>query len=160
MYPLIFGFRDVVAGQGFLAGVDVQGFALLEREDDAWWMTGVQPAGIVDYGATEAEAYSEFRNTFREVLFGIAAEAASFEVFRAQVAELFDQAEPRAFQRWLDARMAIRQGMTPEGEYLSGLPRDVRDNVVPKLQLGRLDQQPSEAFTPQENASDRLQAAA
>lgn len=128
-YPLIFGFRDVVAGRGFLAGVQVQGFALLEHEDGAWWMTGVQPSGIVDYGSTEAEAYAEFRATFRNVLFDSALLAADYEAFKADVELLFNQSTNSTLQRWLDARVAIRGGARPTGEYVAGLPMNTRDDV-------------------------------
>lgn len=163
-YPLIFGFRDVVAGRGFLAGVQVQGFALLEHEDGAWWMTGVQPSGIVDYGSTEAEAYAEFRATFRNVLFDSALMAADYEAFKADVELLFNQSTDSSLQRWLDARVLVRaltqEGRSPDGEYVAALPLVKRDDVKPRLRVARLDQVAPAAFTPQQNETDRLEAAA
>lgn len=39
-YPLLFGFRDLIAGNGFVAGVAINGRALLVDEDDGFWIFG------------------------------------------------------------------------------------------------------------------------
>lgn len=158
-YPIIFGFRELVAGNGFVAGVAVEGRALLKKEDDGtWWVYGVEPGGISDYGATEIEAYQSFRQSFREVLHDSAALTNTFEAFRADVGGLCAQRNDAWEREWLEAREAIRSGaLTPEGELLSGLPRQTKD-VRSKTMIVRLDEA---AISPKDNSSDEsLQTAA
>ena len=50
-YPLLFGFRDLVAGNGFVAGVNLNGRALLADEGDGFVMYGVNPGGIAAGGS-------------------------------------------------------------------------------------------------------------
>jgi hypothetical protein len=42
-YPLLLGFRDLIAGNGFVASVALNGRALLVDEGDGFWMYGVNP---------------------------------------------------------------------------------------------------------------------
>lgn len=49
-YPLLFDYKDCIAGNGFLAAVVVSGRALMRSEDDEWWMHGVQPSAIAEGG--------------------------------------------------------------------------------------------------------------
>ena len=78
-YPLLLGFRDLIAGNGFVASVALNGRALLVDEDDGFWMYGVNPGGLAAGGSTAAEALAEFRKDYRLVLFDIATEAEGFE---------------------------------------------------------------------------------
>lgn len=91
-YPLLFGFRDLVAGKGFLAGVAVRGRALLIQDDDlGCWMYGINPGGLAAGGADVGEALRSFRDTYRTVLFDIAEDADSFEAFEKEIHRFFDE---------------------------------------------------------------------
>ena len=73
-YPVMFTFRDAVSGNGFLSGVTLGGRALIvhEPEDQAWRIYGVRPAPIAESGNTPLEAFANFRNAYKNVLFDFA----------------------------------------------------------------------------------------
>lgn len=64
-YPIIFGLRDHIEGDGFLAFVKVAGRALLHEEEDGdAWVEGVNPGGFVATGNSLVEALEEFRRSY------------------------------------------------------------------------------------------------
>lgn len=109
-YPLLYGLNDLIAGNGFFAGVSVNGRALLVDEGDGYWMYGVSPGGIAAGGATPGEAQAEFRQIYTSVLFDIAAEAESFEEFKGQVEQFFLVADDVTAAEWSAAVAEVRQG--------------------------------------------------
>lgn len=110
-YPLLFGFRDLVAGRGFLAGVAVNGRALLVHDDEnGYWMHGVNPGGLSAGGADPGAAQRAFRETYRTILFDISAEAKDFDGFKFQVEQFFHEASSRLLSQWTDAVQAVRAG--------------------------------------------------
>ena len=90
-YPLLFGRRELLEGNGFIARVSVSGRALLVDEEGEFWMEGVSPGGLAGQGKSPHEALADFSVAFRAVLFDIAAEASTFEVFRQEVLRFFDE---------------------------------------------------------------------
>jgi hypothetical protein len=157
-FPLIYGFHQLVAGDGFVAGVEIQGRALLARdgEEGAWWLYGVEPGGIAEPGATEMEAYQNFRDSLREVLCDSAALATrGFESLQADVKALAGQKNGVWEQEWEAARQAIRSGqLQPEGEVLATLPRHTskvscRTSVVLLTGQGR-------DITPEDNCAEEV----
>lgn len=109
-YPLLFGFRDLVAGNGFVAGVDLHGRALLVDEGDGFWMYGVDPGGVAAGGSTPGEAQAEFRAAYRSVLFDIAAEAETFSDFERQVKQFVADRNEPTFSEWEAAVNEVRHG--------------------------------------------------
>ena len=109
-YPILFGFRDLIAGNGFIAGVDLSGRAVLADEGDGFWMYGVNPGGVAGGGSTPGEAQAEFRSAYRSVLFDIAAEAGSFEDFARQVKQLVEETNVPTLAEWQAAVAEVRQG--------------------------------------------------
>jgi hypothetical protein len=119
-YPLLFGFRDLVAGNGYVAGVAISnGRALLVDEGDGFWMCGVNPGGLAAGGKGVGDAQSEFRAAFKSVLFDIAEEAPSFEAFRIEVEQFFLETNKPTLLEWDEAVAEVRQGHTDA----SWLPR-------------------------------------
>jgi len=84
-YPILFGFRDAVAGSGFVATVAIDGRVLMVNEDGGVWFYGVEPGGVAGYGGTAQEAHEDFRTRYRSVLDDIAEEASDFSTFKIQV---------------------------------------------------------------------------
>ncbi len=80
-YPLLFSFHDVVAGNGFFAGVTIDGRALLEEDEEGAWFYGVEPGSLAGHGSTRQEAHQDFRAGYRSVLADIAYEVESFSQF-------------------------------------------------------------------------------
>jgi hypothetical protein len=117
-YPLMFKLRDVINGEGYLAGVTLTGRALAVKEDDGnWWLYGVRPAAIADYGSTPQEAFHKLRDRYKNLLFDIAEEAASFDEFKAQVEKFYEQPSPEEEGRWSEAFRAIRSGQRIEAPF-------------------------------------------
>ena len=109
-YPLLFGFRDLVAGNGFVAGVDLSGRALLVNEGDGFWMYGVNPGGIAAGGGTAGEAHSQFRSAYRSVLFDIAAEAVDYAEFEREVTSFVEATNQPTAAEWDEAVLEVRRG--------------------------------------------------
>ena len=154
VYPLIFGVREAITGNGFVGGITLNGRALMAHEEDGlWWVYGVEPGGLAASGETSTEAYLRFRETVRKVLLDSAALTAGFvagqvapdvfgslfEQFRADVEMLGRQVDAAESDRWHAARAAIRAGVvTPEGP-LAELPRYTSDEVKCSVEVLRLD---------------------
>jgi hypothetical protein len=118
-YPLLFGFRDLVAGKGFLAGVAVNGRGLLVHDDEGYWMHGVNPGGLSAGGVDMGAAQQAFRETYRTILFDISASVEDFEEFKAEVAQFFHETSDTLLLKWVDAVEAVRDGSV----HVEGLSR-------------------------------------
>jgi hypothetical protein len=139
-YPILFGFRDLIAGKGFVAGVGVNGRALLVDEGDGFWMYGVNPGGLSAGGATASEAQAEFRVIYRSVLFDIAAEVADFGAFRSEVESFFGETNEPTKAEWNEAVLEVRSGNVsadwlPKGKADSRISVDIvlLDHPVPSV---------------------------
>lgn len=111
LYPLVFSFRDLIAGTGFVAAVSMDGHVLLSEEDDTW-MFGVQPGGIAGGGPDRPTAFKEFKNSYLSVLFDIAAEATSFDEFERRTRAFFAQVNEPNRKQWDDALAEVRKTST------------------------------------------------
>ena len=108
--PLFFTFRDTVFGNGFLADVCAEyGRALGVKEEDGFWMYGINPGGMAANGNSPAEVLEAFRRTFSNVLVDIARDAASFEDFRTAVTEFFNDTNEGYIEEWLVAAQGVRE---------------------------------------------------
>lgn len=148
-YPLLFGFKDLIAGNGFVAGVALDGRGLLVDEGDGFWMYGVNPGGVAGGGKSAAEAQAEFRRVYRSVLFDIAGEAEDFEEFRRQVERLFKTNEANLAE-WKGAVAEVRAGQVT-AEWLPKKPADSRIGMEVEL---------LENPTPEANQVDEVELAA
>ena len=122
-YPMLFKYRDNIAGSGFLGSVTVSGRALMLKEDDQWWMYGVQPAAIADSGNTPQESANQFRERYRTVLFDFAEEAQTFDAFKSEVERFFNQSESEISELWQNAFERIRSGEVKPEKPFSALPK-------------------------------------
>lgn len=109
-YPILFGRRELVEGDGFIARVALQGRLLLTEGENESWVEGVNPGGIAARGDSPAEALAEFCSEYRVVLFDIAAEANSFSEFKSEVERFFNDTSPVAERDWRAALDAVRAG--------------------------------------------------
>ena len=150
-YPLLLGFRDLIAGNGYVAGVALAGRALLVDEDDGFWMYGVNPGGIAAGGKTHSEAQAEFRQGYKSVLFDLAAQASDFADFRRQALAFFEETNEPTEREWLEAVAEVRKGNVA-ADWLPTKPVD-------SCRLG-MEVAPLEAFDSGLNAMDQAQLAA
>lgn len=154
-YPLIFTLRELVTGKGYLAGVRIQGKALMVDEgDDGWWAYGVQPGGLAGTGASWPEAYFNFKQTFSGLLNDIAAEVQSFAEFYNEAARCLSTINEADGKAWDAARAAIRAGSQVVQGGIADLPRCV-DEVETRLEIQALALEPAPMV-----ANDNLAAAA
>lgn len=109
-YPLLFSRRELVEGNGFIAGVALHGRLLLTDEGSESWVEGINPGGIAARGVSPSEALAEFCSEYRVVLFDIAAEARSFEEFKEEVERFFNDTSPTADREWRAAVEEVRAG--------------------------------------------------
>lgn len=111
--PLVFSFKHVVMGDGFVAGVRMDGRALLEVEhnggDREDWVTGIAPVGISGGGRDRSAAFFAFRNAWTEVIFDIAHEASSFSSFRESCNEFFGAEQASMTALWEAAVETVRR---------------------------------------------------
>jgi len=142
-YPILFGFRDLIAGNGFLAGVAVNGRALLVRDDeDGYSMYGVNPGGMCAGGADVGEAQRAFREEHRKILFDIAADAENFEEFKAEAERFFDETNERMLLDWNKAVQQVRAGQV-EADWLQRVDSDKARLLIEVTSLPAEHLQPS-----------------
>ncbi len=154
-YPLIFKFKDLIAGPGFLAGVQIEGRVLMaeEKEDEnsEWWLYGVSPGGIAQEGATPQEAYLNFREFFRGVLEDLAVNAGNFADFQKSVNNFVTEENKAQAAIWKETRNAIRSGaLKPDGAF-SSLDKITDDAPARVVACVQLDAQKNWSPSPQDN---------
>ena len=153
-HPLMFTFRDVISGHGFLAGITLSGRALMLKEEDGkWWMYGVRPGAIAECGASPEDTFLRFRNAYKEVLFDIAEEQNSFEGFKQEVERFYYQPDNEEELRWEAALACIRVGGMVAPEPFAKLPRIAPENRPTQISVERMDEQ-DKRFMPSDNVSD------
>lgn len=136
--PLFFNYSDLVVGRTFVAGVRMIARVLAEHDGEKWWLNGVHPGAITESGADVSTAALNFRNALRTIVFEFAAEADTYDSFRATVAKFFDDTDSSMKKDWDDARAAVRAGLVDEpgfarvtNEPMKFDVQKIREKVVP-----------------------------
>ena len=161
-YPLLFEYKDLIAGKGFLAGVAIAGRALLQEDAEGFWMYGIQPGGICADGDSPKEAAAEFRAMYRAVLYDIAAQAPDFECFHDEVRKFFEDEDQVLAESWNEAVAEVRQGGLAS-DWLHKQPAESpRSIAVVRIALGDEGKPglPAKKPEPNFNALDGLARAA
>lgn len=109
LFPVLYDFRDLVAGNGYVAQVEILGRVLLEEDADEVSFSGVQPSGLAGSGANRGEAWAEYLARHRAVLFDMADEASDFDGFRNAVKGFFDEPNGDMEALWGEAVAAVRR---------------------------------------------------
>jgi hypothetical protein len=154
-HPLLITLRDVISGDGFLAGITLSGRALMRHEDGAWWMYGVRPAPIAESGETIDEAFARFRNRYKEVLFDLAQESRDFEQFKASVEHFFYESDEDSEDErsWEEALKAIRAAKCTPPEPFAKLPREAAESKPSQITVELLNRADAR-FRPSDNITD------
>jgi hypothetical protein len=156
-HPLLITLRDAISGDGFLAGITLSGRALMRKEDDGkWWMYGVRPAAVAESGTTIEEAFLRFRGRYRDTLFDIAQENASFEDFRKEVERFFYEPDANGEDErlWENALIAIRSGKVFPPDEFSGLERKSPETTPSQITVELLSPAAGKRFMPSDNVRD------
>jgi hypothetical protein len=125
--PLLVSFNQVVVGNGFVAGVQVNGRALQETEADGEvWITGVAPVGFAAGGADRGDAFQKFRSAWSACLFDIVAEAKSFADFKRDCEAFLGSQQDSITALWQSAVDAVRS----TGYTDPSLPRANADSLA------------------------------
>jgi hypothetical protein len=154
-YPFIFDFKQPISGNGFLAGVEISGGrALMIQEDDQWWMYGVFPATLSEYGQTPNECFLRYMEELKTVLYDFAAAADSFDQFEAELTVFLEQQSPDK-DSWVAAQQKLRDGNAkPKEDFLQSLPKESPDKRRPQFRIARLDKSVNNVqFTPADNVT-------
>ena len=149
----MFTFRDVITGDGFLAGITMSGRALIVQEDGEWWMYGVRPGAISETAETPQELLLRFRKKYTEILFDIAGECRTFDSFKQEVERFFYQPDPEEERSWEDAVTCIRSGNPVSPSPFSDLPKEAPETRPTLVAVERLDGA-SKRFMPTDNVPD------
>ena len=154
-HPIMITLRDTISGDGFLAGITLSGRALMRHEDGKWWMYGVRPSGIAESGETIEEAFSRFRNRYKEVLFDLAEENSTFDSFRASVEQFFYEADGDSEdeQSWEQALQAIRAAKGTPPAPFDKLPLEAPETKPSQISVERLNRADAR-FKPSDNVTD------
>jgi len=147
-YPILFGFRDLVAGPGFVAGVATEGRALLvdEGQENGFWMYGVNPGGVAGTGSTPGDTQADFRQRYKSVLFDIAGASTSFETFRQSIEQFFQETNKPTAAEWDAAVEDVRAGRVeadwlPKGRAEATRRVQVVEIQEPAAKVNALDEQ-------------------
>ena len=159
VYPLIFTFREPIAGEAFVAGVDVRGKVVACLEDDGeWWFYGVLPGAMAEGGVSAQEAYARFTLAFRTVLADAAMSSRTFEDFKRAAERFVLQEDAVESERWRSALEAVRSGRTIQDAPFDDLPRLSGTDTAFGVEVVRLGSAtaPTSSSTDQYSAGSQL----
>lgn len=114
--PLYFDLEEAARGEngdGFLATVRLRGRITCRQEEGAFWMSGVNPVGIAEYGDTPAAAYGQFRSAVLDAVRDFADWADDLRQFRAEFTAFLLHTTEEIEGEWIAARQEIRNGRVP-----------------------------------------------
>lgn len=141
-YPLLFTYRDLVAGKDFLAGITTNGRGLLvEEADGTWTMYGVYPGAIAGVGESREAATAQFRDMYRAALYDIAETATSFHELAAEVKSFFHDKNEINEAEWDQAAERI----SSEGQGDGWLRTQKAKKHPPKVKVEEVSDRGAEA---------------
>lgn len=108
-FPILFAYRDILAGNNYVAGVQARGRCLMVEEDEGFWVYGVNPGGLSAGGKTEREATSAFRDMYRMALFDLVIEAPTVNELRKELEALVNESNPYYESAWWEAVQQVRR---------------------------------------------------
>lgn len=161
LHPLVFTVQITVEGSGFLAGILASGKAVMEQDENKeWWMYGVYPGAIAAGGETPNEAFLNFRNRYKEVLFDIAEEHRGFLAFKNATEKFFKQADPEELARWNEALETVRKQNCDLPKPFTKMPRTRAEDAPVQIYVERLENKKPQHFKPANNIQDSVSQAA
>ena len=81
-YPVLFTYRDVIIGAGYVAHVEASGRFLIEDKgtDEDVWIYGVNPGGLRQRASVKKRRPEAFRSSYRTVLIDLAEESTGLQI--------------------------------------------------------------------------------
>lgn len=161
LHPLVFTLQNAIEGCGFLAGITVRGKAVMEQDENGeWWMYGVCPGALAGGGETPSEAFQNFMNRYKEVLFDIADECQNFLAFKSRIEGFFRVEDSEERARWDRALEIVRQNESAIPEQFNKIPRQKADDFRTEIVIERLEKKDSEQYRPKNNIQNTMLQAA
>lgn len=110
LYPIIFGpVGGPIVGNGFIAHVQIRGRCLLEETDkDFVSILGVNPGAVAGDGSDSGEAYRDFIERVRLIIFDLADEASDYQTFKQSVDQFVRQTNRPNEKLWKAAVERVR----------------------------------------------------
>jgi hypothetical protein len=132
-----------------------------QDENEEWWMYGVCPGAIAGGGATPNEAFLNFLNRYKEVLFDIADECKTFIQFKGEVDGFFHAKDAVEEVRWNQALDIVR-GNDPVSlpEPFTKFPRQKAEEFTTEIHVERLENKKSQQYKPANNIQNTVLRAA
>lgn len=129
-YPVLFTFRDVIIGDGYVARVEASGRFVIEDKGtgENVWIFGVNPGGLAAKGAGQMEASEAFRSSYRTVLIDLAEESIDFDAFKSQVETFYRSTCEATEQDWQEAVIRVRNGEI-DSDWLVKKPAERECNI-------------------------------
>ena len=129
-YPVLFTFRDVIIGDGYVAHVEASGRFVIEDKGtgEDVWITGVNPGGLAAKGTGQKEAAEAFRSSYRTVLIDLAEESIDFNTFKSQVEIFYRSTCKSTEQDWQEAVLRVRNGEI-DSDWLAKKPAEHERNI-------------------------------
>ncbi len=119
VYPLFAGQKHLIAGEDFVAQVEVLCRVLMVQEaPDEWWMYGVAPGAIAESGAAPTDVSLRFATTLEAILSDFASESATFDEFRRRAERFVGEVNEPNEVDWKLAVEEFRKGThVPEEQF-------------------------------------------
>lgn len=129
VYPLLFTFRTAVLGEGWVAGVEFRGGAVVTKEASGEYIAhGLKPGGVAGVGTTLIEAYTSYKEDVQVVLYDMAG-SETFEAFREQVLRFFDSSDAWGEAKFDEGRQVVAAGKVDSSLRVAS-NRELSVNVV------------------------------
>ena len=110
VYPLLFRFRTSVLGEGWVAGVELHGGAVVTKEASGEYVAhGLKPGGVAGVGSTLIEAYQSYKEDVQVILYDMAG-SEPFDAFRDKVLRFFDSADAWGEAKFEEGRQMVVAG--------------------------------------------------
>ena len=161
LHPLVFTLQNAIEGCGFLAGITLRGKAVMEQDENGeWWMYGVSPGAIAGGGETPNEAFQNFMDRYKEVLFDIADECKTFLSFKAEIEAFFNAEDHAEAARWNRALEVVRRNEPAIPEQFNKMPRQRAEDFQTGIHIERLEKKKSQQYKPTNNIQNTVLQAA
>ena len=131
-----------------------------QDENKEWWMYGVYPGAIAAGGETPNEAFLNFRNRYKDVLFDLAEESGAFLGFKNATEKFFNAVDQQELTRWNGALAKVRELCCDPPEPFGEMPRKKAEDASLEILIERLENRKPQQFKPTNNIQDSVAQAA
>lgn len=128
-YPIVFTYRELIVGNGFVATVETTGRCLMEDfGDNDVWVTGVHPSGFSAGADNQQSASEAFQREHRVALLDMAHDAPDFGSFQTMVHDFHAQRSEIGEMEWWEAVRQVRAG-TITSDWLQKVSADTEPTL-------------------------------